>query len=269
MKKSIFLAIVCCLFIGGLALGQTDNADETPTKNPPQHRYYALEEVFYLKNGEVLPVQMIQQAKDDSLKIEIVSGDVITVAYDDIDREATEWRPIERLEQRLYPTPLKKHGLYNAISAYGLLGIGSDVDLEAGFGIKHIIGIQLDPHHALGVGISADILATGTGVASIFAHYRADLLKDAITPYVAMDLGLAFPFLPSCTALTNPLMASPSVGLRFTTPQRLDYTIGLGAKFQHASLVNSRVCIDNFWGGTPSGYLGFRMHVYVQAGILF
>lgn len=208
-----------------------------------------MEDVVYLKNGNVYRGIIIEQVPNVSLKIQTIGGNVFAVQISDVAKITKENKVNTGGDEHPYPGqywhhgPFGWHGRDSTSREFHYRRRGQFLtsellveNLQGGF---HIIpGYKFNQFAYLGIGFGADfVLSTpSNGIINnlsrtalsgtympLFLYYAGDILKRRITPYYAVEAGYALERAGSVTDLsagfTKPyqggVMGAGELGLKF------------------------------------------------------
>ena len=156
MKKALLMLL---LFVGSIVTCIAQN----------------VQEVVYLKNGSVVRGIVIEQVPGVSLKIQTSDGSIFVYQTSEIDKITKE---INKPKNKRY------RGFLDAGYTFGVGDWGVD-RLE--FFTSH--GCQLNPHLYIGGGIGISCYENSYYALPIFAHIRANISDNYISPYLDFKIG--------------------------------------------------------------------------------
>lgn len=212
-----------------------------------------LEDVVYLKNGNIVHGIIVEQIINQTIKIKTKYGDIFIFRMDEIDKIIKEPVPSFDSNNVIDTTLTKEKGTINISEAecgigYGRVNYGKGL----GFVITTVNGYQINKHFSIGLGIGYSYQPNleGTGFKDIghgkyklmtipvFVDLRYNLTRKKHAFFTYIDLGRSFLLSPSSTYSNNYYQMSQANNNIFEIDEVDDgfaslmmYGIGLGYKF--------------------------------------
>jgi hypothetical protein len=201
-----------------------------------------MQDVVYLKNGNILKGIIIEQVLNQSIKIQTREKNVFVVKYEEIEKITKEQdESTERLYRR---NDLKRNGFINITEIMINSGIGeirwdpySAINNYNGFGIKTVNGFQFSRHISTGFGIGFDKFNQFM-IMPITFDFRATVLEKRLSPTfnasIGYDIGLSTEnegMLHSSSG-NDGLELNASIGTKIYISKNVAYLFSIGYKFQ-------------------------------------
>jgi hypothetical protein len=246
-----------------------------------------MEDVIYLKNGNVYRGMLIEQVPNDSYKIQITGGSIFTVTVSEVLKITKEQRwqspyrtnadgtvvnmdkpqtnRYNRYADSSYVPHYQKKRTYFFIAE---LRVG-----PANGGVRIINGYKFNRFGYIGVGVGIDganFTNTWNGARSISSdgvyfplviRYQGDILRTRITPFYYAELGYAahpggVAYFTTGRTYGGPL-ATVGFGCKFNTKRRVNFNLNLNATWR-----------SNFFDGTIETYDEFgNLYYYRESGM--
>lgn len=227
----------------------------------------SMEDVLYLKNGDIYRGIIIEQIPGATLKIQIAGGSVFTISINDVQKITKEprWQsPYKSTTGGSEVIPVVKPATpvvdsatlpkymprYKKKKGYFFLA-----ELRAGpgnGGVRIVNGYKFGRFGFLGIGIGIDgasfnnrMLDTGVdnirgnsnGVyLPIVLRYSGDILRTRITPFYYVEAGYAAhpdaPFVYNGSDSRGGPLASVGFGCKFNTKRRVNFNLNLNATWR-------------------------------------
>ncbi len=175
MKKQMkYVAVFLFFLFAGQAYAQKGNT----------------ESVVYLKNGIVYRGKIVDQVFNESITVQISTGEKIKVPVEDVQKVSEE-------KAKIVKPPFHYPGRQFFFQGQVMLGF-----LEEGFRLT--AGYRLGQFGILGGGVGVDFFQLGyasnvnntdpyAGIYfPVFVHYEGDILKKRVTPFYSVEAGYAF-----------------------------------------------------------------------------
>lgn len=250
MKLRVFAIISCLLlYAAHIKAQQNEYSDKV-----------------YLKNGNRIVGKIIYYQPNDTLQMQISSGQIMKLAPLQIQKivmaGATDAK-VSRIER---PYNFKERGMYDALSFNINLGRSSRSHL--GYGFQNVVGYQFNRLVGTGIGLGYDSYYLNNGesnVASVFGEYRGYLGKRNVSEYWTFAAGYGFPRANQEDVLTNlkgSFMIQPTIGFRFGASSRYNFFADLGFRLQQVRYESLNTWAENRYTVT------YRRWV-LRGGILF
>jgi hypothetical protein len=149
------------------------------------------------------------------------------------------------------------------------LNLAFSAGIEAGLSLTHSIGYRFNQFLGVGAGVGIENFELGWGkrVIPVFLEGRGYLSKKKISPYYAIRAGWGFALKYddfNITEAKGGYMLNPEIGYRFGANPHLNFTLGMGVRFQRVSYTtewewNRNIQIDKIT----------YQRIEIKAGILF
>lgn len=261
-----------------------------------------MEDVLYLKNGNVYRGLIVEQVPGDNIKIRTIGGNVFTVQISEILKITKEDKIIEPRPQTsrfddYSPFYNRWHGIGDSSKAKfrtkkrGYFFQSQLLIENIQGGIRIINGYKFNRLAQLGVGIGTDFvfstpLRRFTGGIDrdnysgayfpLYLYFAGDFFNRKITPYYAFEAGYAWTFrnseLPFSGGFDNSeisggAMGSAGLGLRFHTKRRINFSLLFNVNFKQVRYNNTFIEFDP--NGNPIEIRERRRGTLVFPGIRF
>ncbi len=234
-----------------------------------------MEDVVYLKNGNVYRGIIIEQIPGESIKIKTVGGNIFSVAIADLQKITKEDKiEIPRPPRPNYVNqnhgykhlkddstrqkfPRKKRGYF----------FQSQLLIEAvQGGVRIVNGYRFNRFAQLGVGIGADFVIAspseifrnmgGDGFRGnylpLYLYFSGDILRTRVTPFYAFEGGYAwrfgggFPFGGGFDVadIRGGVMGGAGLGVRFNTKRKVNFSLLMNMNFKNVRYNDSYITYD-------------------------
>ena len=179
-----------------------------------------LQDVIYLKNGNILRGEITEQQLNGIVKIKTTDRNFLVLHENEIERISKE---------ELVYQSVNSDRKFKGIAEYGVMpGLGSNkLDMEK----LSIIGtFQLSPYFSLGAGSGLRAVHSYDMLMPLFIDLRTYLPRGKLVPYLALGAGYAF----NINQDFNPegYFINPEVGLMLKVINRFAVHLGLGYNAQ-------------------------------------
>ncbi len=260
-----------------------------------------MEDVMYLKNGNVYRGMIIEQVPGVSYKIQIAGGSVFTVTVPEVEKitkeQSLNQRPAPNNNQydgygmgpgfmfhhrdtSTVPFYLRKHRMFRTVEfrpgAY-----------DVGLRLTH--GFKFGRFGFVGMGIGFDAVSFNNKVFDtknlfdnttvnnglyipLYIHYSGEILKKRITPYYFLEAGYGFhPNNPFKNSNGNKSWGGPTAaagfGVKFYSKGRASLALNLNANFRTNRYRSTGTAYDVF--GNPYTYTnkGFSKKAFGAIGL--
>lgn len=241
----------------------------------------AMEDVLYLKNGNIYRGLIVEQVPGETMKIQSEGGNVFTVQISEIQKITKEkkWQSTTTDAKPISPAPVvnyssvqptPKRSKYDSTfvphfkkkRSYFFLA-----EVRAGLGnggVRVVNGYKFGRFGFLGVGVGIDgasfgggdmpggVLGNSSGFSDgvylpIYIRYSGDILKKKITPfyYAEMGYGVRPPafFSDNQNRSFGGPMGALGFGCKFNTYRRINFSLNLNVNWR-----------SNFYKGTYYSY---------------
>ncbi len=221
----------------------------------------------YLKNGSLIVGKIIQYAPNDTLKVQIGSGQIVPFGHDQVKKIVMFSALKDKSFRTEKPYEFKEQGLYDALSLSGNFGRNA-IRTQRGIGIQNVVGYQFNRLVGTGIGVGYDSYYLNNGesnVVSVFGEYRGYLGKRNTSEYWTLAAGFGQPIDSKSDNFTNlkgSFMVQPTVGFRFGASRRYNFFADLGFRLQQIRFQN-----NNTW--SESAYTVTYRRWILRGGILF
>ena len=156
------------------------------------HGQANMEDVVYLKNGNIIRGIIIEQIPNQSLKIQTVDRNVFVFKIEEVEKMTKENIPGTSLRE----TQRKKKGYINISEinfSPGITGakINDDIKVkneDISFGFKTVNGYQVSEHFSIGLGLGIDRYKEATLI-PITLDLRFPVLKAKMSPVFIFGVG--------------------------------------------------------------------------------
>lgn len=218
----------------------------------------SMEDVVYLKNGSIYRGILIEQVPNESYKIQIAGGSVVSVTVAEVLKITKEqrWqnpykadapapkadeyrpRPARYTDSTYVPGYKKKRKYFFTAELRGGPGNG---------GVRIINGYKFGRFGYLGIGVGIDGASfTNVGALSISSdgvylpiviRYQGDILRTRITPFYYAEAGYAAhpvngPFMDGDGEHFGGPLATVGFGCKFNTKRRVNFNLSLNATWR-------------------------------------
>ena len=235
-----------------------------------------MEDVIYLKNGNVYRGLIIEQVPNVSMKIQTYGGNIFSVAISDVEKITKEKRIMDErefhprdpfYEHPRYPMdslrkkfPVKRRGYFfqSQLLIENLQG-----------GVRIVNGYKFNRFAYLGVGIGVDRVFSAPYTHSniplsrndyagfyfpLYLYYSGDFFNKRITPFYALEAGYAMG--PGNTNFDNGTnfgrqmrggaMGSLGLGVKINTRRRVNLSLLMNMNFKQTHFTRMSSYIDVF-----------------------
>lgn len=251
----------------------------------------SLEDVLYLKNGDIYRGIIIEQIPGSTLKIQIAGGSVFTVSISDVQKIAKEprWQsPYKSAPEAAVTAPAAdKPAKYNRYTDSTYVprykkkkGYFFLAELRAGpgnGGLRVVNGYKFGRFGYLGIGVGIDgasfngpfdMGGNSSGFSDgvylpIVLRYSGDILRTRITPFYYVEAGYAAhpgaPFVYNGSDSRGGPLASVGFGCKFNTKRRVNFNLNLNATWRSNFYKGYTYYYDdmgNYYEGYRSGMDG-------------
>jgi len=184
------------------------------------------EAVVRLHNGSVIRGTVTEMEPEESLKIETRDGNSFVFRMDEvalIEMERPEGYTRDRRVKTTYPARSK----FNKPRGYlGLVEVGSGSWAnhdESSTSITMVNGYRFFPQLAIGGGVGIEAWEDGDWAMPLFLHLRSDFIRNRVSPFVALNLGMNV----SADYNRSGPMFELQGGVSFNVARRFRMTVGL------------------------------------------
>ena len=155
------------------------------------------QDVVYLKNGSIVRGMIIEQVPNESVKIQTADGSVFVYKMDEIQK-ITKELDAYNAQRPGYRGPRKAISFKDIAGYRGMaeiaysIGTGENPSDRLEVSTSH--GYQFGQHFYLGAGIGFQYHfdADDAIFLPVFIHFRGNLLKTNITPFLDFKVGYSF-----------------------------------------------------------------------------
>lgn len=223
----------------------------------------------YLNNGSIFVGKIIYYQPNDTLKVEIVNGQIAQFLPQQIKKIVMHEVLVEQTKSSRSEKPynFKERGLYDALSVDINLGRSAS-QTHRGIGCQNVVGYQFNRLVGSGIGVGYDSYYLNNGesnVLSVFGEYRGYLSKRNTSEYWTFAAGYGQPLSNKNESLTNlkgSFMVQPTIGFRFGASRRYNFFADLGFRLQQIRFENNQSWADNHYTVTYRRWI-------LRGGILF
>lgn len=237
-----FIAFLLLLFANAL-IAQTTTSSE------------GFEDYVLLKNGSRIYGKILYYAPNDTLQIQVSSGQTMRCKPEFIKKVvmAKPKTAITDAPQAAKPYDFKERGFYaSAVYAVSFGRNSGGAGTHTGVGLQATAGYLLRRQIGFGGGIGYDAYYLKDGnaaVMSIFGEARGYLSKRNVAEYFTFAAGYGHPTKQKDNTLITKrgggLMLQPTIGLRFGASARYNFFAEIGARFQQVQYGNSNDWAEN------------------------
>ena len=194
-----------------------------------------LQEVVYLKNGNIVRGRIIEMHPEESLKIQTADGSVFICQMDEVEMLAKE-PPVETR---------KKDGFHVGSTSGGEgtfeLGytIGNGNYKMDRFEFNAIYGYRFNPYFYMGAGTGFHYYSDmETTIMPVFADFKINFTNGKVVPYADLRAGYGF-FLAKANSNAGAYLA-PSLGIRFFAKRKghLNLSVGYNCQWMKVICIN-------------------------------
>jgi hypothetical protein len=229
------------------------------------HAQAGMEDVVYLKNGNIYRGIIIEQVPNVSIKIQTLGGNVFSVQLTDVTKITKENKVDDsNLYNPQYPKAYHDRPAYFKDSTgrrqyqfrkKGYFFQGQILFENLQGGVRIINGYKFGRFGYLGIGIGLDMVfaspisekANNLGTdrnysgpyAPIFLYYEGDILKKKITPFYALEAGYAFaagngaPGFSDNNTQHGGAIGGIGFGVKFHTRRRVHFSLLANLNFKN------------------------------------
>lgn len=248
----------------------------------------SMEDVVYLKNGSIYRGILVEQVPNESYKIQIAGGSIVSVTVAEVLKitkeqrwqspykadapapKADEYRPRHaRYTDSTYVPGYKKNRKY-FFTAELRGGPGNG-------GVRIINGYKFGRFGYLGIGVGIDGASfTNVGALSvnsdgvylpIVIRYQGDILRTRITPFYYAEAGYAAhpvngPFMSSDGEHFGGPLATVGFGCKFNTKRRVNFNLSLNATWRSNFFNEYEYTFDQFGNSYYYEHSGMDSRVF-------
>ena len=239
--KSLFVLLLL-LFANGL-IAQTTTSSE------------GFEDYVLLKNGSRIYGKILYYAPNDTLQIQVSSGQTMRCKPEYIKKVVMAKPKTADVSapKTVKPYDFKERGFYaSAVYAMSFGRNSGGAGTHTGVGLQATAGYLLRRQIGFGGGVGYDAYYLKDGnaaVMSVFGEARGYLSKRNVAEYVTFAIGYGHPTKQKDNALitnrSGGLMLQPTIGLRFGASARYNFFAEIGARFQQVHYSNSNEWVEN------------------------
>lgn len=198
-----------------------------------------LEDVLYLKNGDIYRGRLITAQDADTLRIQIYGGSVLSTLRSEC-KSITQEEPLEEFYSPKKQKIKKQDGMYVQTS-FGILVAGSNTTTYSGaaFHVQGSIGYRL--HSMLGLGLGTGIsLYDPFTIIPVFGELRGEIGSQNMAPHYYVQAGYGIPGSSGDDGFANgenlnergKLYLDIGMGVRLFTKSKISWLISLGYQYQ-------------------------------------
>ncbi len=237
-----------------------------------------MEDVVYLKNGNVYRGMIVEQVPGESIKIRTIGGNEFNVLITELAKITKE----EKFQDAQSAPRVNEFDYYNrgywkpwksdtSRAGYHRKKRGyffqSQILFEAvQGGVRIVNGYRFNRFAQLGVGVGADFVIASprlffSGLPDgyqgnylpVYLYFGGDFLRSRVTPFYAIEAGYAwafgnrdfFPFNDNRSNLRGGVMGGAGLGVRFNTKRRVNFSLLLNANFKRVRFQNTFESFDS------------------------
>lgn len=221
MKKILLRIILFCIMLPSSLMAQK------------------LEEVVYLKNGNILRGVIIEQIPNKSITIKINENNKLLIQFDEIEKITKE--EIAKKEKKPQALQYKNKGYINLTEVnlgYGIRSIeirnnGLRIyEEENNYGLRTVNGYQFSPFFTLGMGLGYERISY-SGFIPVTIDSRIMFTKNKISPVLNLNGGYAVGVNNSGGFCLN-----PAAGVRLYLSQNIALLVNMGYKLQQVTFTS-------------------------------
>lgn len=201
-------------------------------------------DVVYTVNGSVFRGKILEYAKGDSLRMEILGGLKITMEEAEISKIVQERVDVSENQKKTFvqrPYNFREKGIYNATHLAFMGGKAAwNGKFTPAISIQNVTGFQFNRFIGAGIGFGYDVydISNGFSVLPVFAEARGYLNQRNISPYYSLSVGYGFA-VSNGDNLIRPekggVMIHPALGFRFGANKDLNFLADIGFIYQKAT----------------------------------
>jgi len=248
MKKIILITLLFCLAIPTFITAQNN-----------------MEDVVYLKNGNVLRGTIMEQIPNKSIVLKINDKNTMTIKFDEIEK-ITKEAVAEKQAEKKQPVEYKRKGFINLtelnygynISSVSNKNGGLNVkSLDPTFGFRTVNGYQFNPYITAGVGLGYEQYGN-SGFLPITFDSRIMFSRKKVSPVLNINGGYSVGVNNSGGGCLN-----PAIGLRIFLSKKAAFLFNVGYKTQQIAVTyydmynNKHTTVDNIYFITVSAGVSF------------
>lgn len=216
------------------------------------------EDYVLLKNGSRIYGKILYYAPNDTLQIQVSSGQTMRCSPDYIKKvimakPKTANTDASHASRAAKSYDFKERGFYaSAVYAMSFGRNSGGGGTHTGVGLQATAGYLLRRQIGFGGGIGYDAYYLKDGnaaVMSVFGEARGYLSKRNVAEYFTFALGYGHPTKQKNNALIETrgggLMVQPTIGLRLGASARYNFFVEMGARFQQVQYGNSSDWAEN------------------------
>lgn len=258
--KTLFLILSVSIFSAFQAFAQ-----------PP------MEDVVYLKNGNVYRGTIVEQVPNVSLKVQTVGGNVFSVAIVEIEKITKENKVQSENNYNHFELPFQ-HQWHKNDSAHNVFkpkrkGYFFNAQLlieNLQGGVRIVNGYKFNRFAYLGVGIGFDHLFSSPYTRSsypisrnalsgvyfpLYLSFSGDMLNKRVTPFYALEVGYAVGFKNTNNLMSGNnfndnkrygMMGGLGLGVKFNTKRRVNISLLANVNFKQVNYTETNYYYDTF-----------------------
>ncbi len=192
-----------------------------------------MEDVVYLKNGNILRGTIIEHVPNKSIKLQMMDRSVNNFTYDEIEKMEQEPRPVTKVATLPAGPGFKSSG-YLFIAELGFsAGIGTTrihnnnyVNKDNAIGIRMVHGAYIDEHWTFGLGIGFEKYKESDFI-PITLDTRATLVNGKISPFFGLNAGYGI----GLDQMSNGLIINPTFGVKAAVSDNSAFMFSVGHKW--------------------------------------
>ena len=273
MKNMKYVVVAAFLFLAAGAFAQNN-----------------MEDVMYLKNGNIYRGMIVEQVPGVNYKIQITGGSILAVTVPEVEKITKEQRyhtaaavapKLEEYDQMM-PFFMQHHRDTSRAPFYlRKRGVFREIEFRPGMNnasLRLVHGYKFGRFGFVGIGIGLDAvsfsnrLSNGSGIFDntnannglylpLYLHYSGEILRKRITPYYYLEAGYAaHPNNPFTDNHGNKSYGGPiaaaGFGVKFCSKNRASFALNLNVNFRSNQYRNTQTLTDAF--GNP--------YIYTQKG---
>ena len=230
------------------------------------------EDYVLLKNGSRIYGKILYYAPNDTLQIQVSSGQTMRCSPEYIKKVimAKPKTADANAATIAKPYDFKERGFYaSAVYAMSFGRNSGGAGTHTGVGLQATAGYLLRRQIGFGGGVGYDAYYLKDGnaaVMSVFGEARGYLSKRNVAEFFTFAVGYGQPMVqkgnPQITKRSGGLMLQPTIGLRFGASARYNFFAEIGARFQQVHYSNSNEWVENRYTVTYQRWI-------IRGGILF
>lgn len=224
-----------------------------------------MEDVVYLKNGNILRGTIMEQIPNKSIKLKINEKNIMTISFEEIEK-ITKENVAEKQAEKKQPVEYKSKGFINLTElnyGYGINSVSNKngsvqvKNEDPTFGLRTVNGYQFSPFVTLGIGLGYEQYGN-SGLIPITLDSRIMFSRKKIAPVLNINGGYSVGVNNSGGACLN-----PALGLRIFLSKKVAFLFNIGYKAQQLAVTsydmyyNKKTSVDNFYFLTVSAGVSF------------